>query len=96
MVEFGLVLFAFFLLALIALDLIMVISLLRPGDERKQIIVWKTSTYTLLVAVLGLVIDVVESIIRTEAMMVNPFVKLGVIAMIYCILLLYFKKKYGD
>lgn len=92
----GIVLFGVFLLALIILDIVMIISLIKPGDERKQMIVWKASTYTLLITVGGLIIDVIESIIRVEAMAVNPFIKLGVIALIYCITLLFFKKRYGD
>ena len=47
-----LIAFAVFLLVLIFLDLAMVVPMLRPGDERKQMIVWKTSGFTLLVAVL--------------------------------------------
>ena len=35
-----LVVFLAFLLVLIFLDLAMVVSMLRPGDERKQMIVW--------------------------------------------------------
>lgn len=92
----GMILFGVFLLALIVLDIVMIISLIKPGDERKQMIVWKASTYTLLVTVVGFVIDIIESIVRVEAMAVNPFIKLGVIAIVYCITLLFFKKKYGN
>ena len=43
-------LFAFLaiLLAFAVLDIAMIISLIRPGDERGQIIVWKASAFTLL------------------------------------------------
>ena len=91
-----LVLFGIFLLVLIILDISMIVSLLKTGDERRQLIVWKASTFTLLVVVLGLVIDIVESIIKVEAMLINPFIKLSVIAMIYLLTLLYYKKRYGD
>ena len=91
-----LVFFGIFLLTLIALDLLMIISLLRTGDERRQLIVWKASTFTLLVVIGGLILDIVESIIRSEAMLINPFVKLSVTAMVYFLTLLYYKKKYGD
>lgn len=87
-----LICFGIFLLALIVLDIVMIISLLKPGDERKQLIVWKASAFTLLVAVFGLVIDIIEAIVKVEAMVINPFIKLSVIAMIYCISLLAFKK----
>lgn len=92
----GMILFGVFLLVLIVLDIVMIISLIKLGDERKQMIVWKASTYTLLVAVGGLVINIIESLVLAEAMAVNPFIKLGVIAMVYCITLLFFKKKYGN
>ena len=91
-----LVLSGAFLLGLIGLDLVMIVPLLRQGDERKQLIVWKASTYTLLGAVGGLVLDIVEALVQVQAMVVNPFVKLGSIAILYCVLLLIFKKKYGD
>ncbi len=90
-----LIAFGIFLLALIILDFSMVISLLKTGDERRQIIVWKASTFTLLIVVLTLIVDVVESIIRGEAMQINPFIKLTVTAMLYFIEILYYKKRYG-
>ena len=82
-----LICFGIFLLALIVLDIVMIISLLKPGDERKQLIVWKASAFTLLVAVFGLVIDIIEAIVKVEAMVINPFIKLSVIAMIYCMVI---------
>lgn len=88
--------FGLFLLGLIVLDLSMVVSLLKTNDERQKLIVWKTSTFTLLVVVLGLMRDVIASIIRVEAMEVNPFIKLSVTAMTYFVVLLYYKRKYGD
>ena len=38
----------------------------------------------------------VESIVRVEAMLINPFIKLSVTAMVYLLALLYYKKRYGD
>ncbi|MDO4284277.1 MAG: hypothetical protein Q4C60_02985 [Eubacteriales bacterium] len=92
----ALVLFGFFLLILIVLDIAMIVSLFKTGDERRQLIVWKASAFTLLVAVGTLVVDVVESIVREEAMLINPFIKLSITAMIYLLTLLYYKKRYGD
>ena len=92
----ALVLFGIFLLILIILDIAMIVSLLRTGDERRQLIVWKASTFTLLVVVGGLLIDIVESFVRGEAMLINPFIKLCVTAMVYLLTLLYYKKRYGD
>ena len=88
--------FGLFLLGLIVLDLSMVVSLLKTNDERQKLIVWKTSTFTLLVVVLGLMRDVIASIVQVEAMEVNPFIKLSVTAMTYFVVLLYYKRKYGD
>ena len=96
MVNVILILFGIFLLTLILLDILMIVSLFRTGDERRQLIEWKASTFTLLIVVGSLVIDVVESIVRMEAMMVNPFIKLSVTAMVYFLTLLYYKQRYGD
>ncbi len=89
-------LFVTFLLALIILDIAMIISLLKTGDERRQLIVWKASASTLLIMVIKLIFDIVESLIRSTPMMINPFVELSLTAVTYFIALLYFKKKYGD
>lgn len=83
------------LLIFVILDVSMIVSLIQPGDERKRMIVWKASAYTLLVTVGALIIDVIENIVRAQYMSVNPLVHLETIAIIYCIALLYFKKKHG-
>lgn len=88
--------FVLFVLALVVLDVAMVVSLLKTDDERQKLIVWKTSTFTLLVVVLTLMYDVIASLIRVEAMEVNPFIKLSVTAMTYFVVLLYYKRKHGD
>ena len=87
--------FLIFLLVLILLDLAMIVSLLRTGDERRQLIVWKASTGTLLIVVLSLVIDIIESVMRNQAMENNPFVSLSITAIVYFIELLYYKRKYS-
>lgn len=96
MVKIGLIAFGIFLLALIILDIYMIVSLVKTGDERRQMIVWKASTFTLLVTVGSLVIDVAESIISAESMLINPFIKLSVTATVYFFALLYYKKKHGN
>lgn len=88
--------FILFLLGIVTLDVIMIVSLARPGDERKTLIVWKASTYTLLGVVGSLAIDVVRTIVQMQPIAINPFTKLGGTAIVYCVLLLFFKKKYGD
>ncbi len=79
----------FFIFAV--LDLIMLVSLLKPGDERSQIIVWKTSSFTLLAVAVTMVIDVIESFVSAKPMAANPFVQLETAAVIYFFVLMYYK-----
>lgn len=51
--------------------------------------------FTLLITVLGLVLDVITAVLQAEAMRNNPFIELSVIAMTYFLTLLYYKKRYG-
>lgn len=88
--------FLIFLFLLILLDIAMIFSLIRTGDERRQLIVWKTSAFTLLTVVMTFVFDIVESIVRGQAMLINPFIRLSVTAMVYLLALLYYKKRHGD
>ena len=96
MTEVGLVLFAVFLLVLIGLDVAMLVSLVRPGEERRKMIVWKASTWTLLGTVGAMVVEIAEDLLRGQALANNPFTQLGATAIIYFLALLYYKKKYGD
>lgn len=91
-----LIIFGIFLIALVVIDIMMIVSLLKTGDERRQLMVWKASTSTLLVVVFCFVIDIVESLVRSEAVQIDPFARLSVIAMAYFLTLLYYKKRYGD
>lgn len=96
MVNVMVAVFVIFLLVLIVLDVLMIYSLFRTGDERRQLIVWKASAFTLLVVSLTLVFDVIQSLVESEAMLVSPFTKLSVTAMVYFLSLLYYRKRYGD
>ncbi|HIX32298.1 MAG TPA: hypothetical protein H9682_09210 [Firmicutes bacterium] len=87
-------LFLAFTFLLCALDIAMVVSLLKPGDERKKLILWKTSTYTFSVVVAWLLLDVILNFIRGYEP-INPFSMLSVIAVMYFITLLYQKRKHG-
>lgn len=84
-----------FLGILILLDVAMVVSLVRPGDERRQMIVWKASTWTLLGMTGGMIIDIIESLVQGQAVTANPFIQLGTGAILYFIILLYFRRRYG-
>ena len=83
------------LLIFAALDIVMLVTLLRPGDERGQIVVWKASAWTLLAMVGTLILDVIENVVRGQYMSVNPFVLLEVTAIIYCVALVVIKKRHG-
>ena len=54
--------FFVFLLFLAILDIFMVVSLIAPGDERKRMIVLQAAADTLLITVLSLIIDIIESL----------------------------------
>lgn len=92
---FELIFFGIFLLVMIVLDIALLVSLIRPGDERRQIIVWKSSTWALIGTTGGLMIGIVKSIILGHAMNVNPLVTITTAAIIYFICFLFYKKKYG-
>lgn len=78
-----------------ALDIIMLISLLKPGDERNQTIVWKASAFTLFATAGAKVMDVIENFVRSQPMTANPFIQLEVAAIIYCLSLVYYKERHG-
>lgn len=83
------------LLIFTILDIWMIVSLLKPGDERKRMIVWKAGTYTLLVYVGASVIDIIENLVRGLEMTVNPLLQLELIAIVYFIAILFFRIKHG-
>ena len=83
------------LLIFAALDIVMLVTRLRPGDERGQVVVWKASAWTLLSVVGSLILDVIENFVRGQYMSVNPFILLEVTAIIYCIALVVIKKRHG-
>lgn len=96
MTSVGVTIIFFVILAVFAiLDIVMLVTLSLPGDERNQIIVWKASTFTLLATVGGNVLDVIENVVRAQPMTVNPFVELEVAAILYFAALMYYKRKYG-
>lgn len=78
-----------------ALDIGMIVSLVRPGDERNQLAVWKAGSFTLLGMTGAAILDVIENFVRAQPMAVNPFVQLEVAAIMYFVVLLYYKRKLG-
>lgn len=89
-------LFLSVLLIFIGLDLYMLFTLLHPGDERGQLVVWKASAYTLLATSGALMLEVIETFVRTQVMSINPLVHLVVTGITYFVVLLYFRRKLGD
>ena len=78
-----------------ALDITMLVSLLKLGDERSRIIVWKTSTFAFGAMVGALVLDVIVNYATEQPMTINPFIQLQVAAVLYCAALLYYRRKLG-
>ncbi len=79
----------------VILDVYMLVSLLKPGDERNQIIVWKASSFTLLGMVGANILTIIEKFVTAQPLTQNPFIQLEVFATIYFVSLVYYKKKHG-
>ena len=75
------------------LDIFMLVTLLKPGDERNQIIVWKASSFTLLGVVGANILTVIEKFVTAQPLTQNPFVQLEVFAIMYFVSLMYYKRK---
>lgn len=93
-VHMALVFFCVVTIGLIVLDLAMILSLVRSGDKRRQLMVWKASTFTLLGAVSLMVINVIKQIVCPSDIN-EPFSQLGATALIYFASLLYYRRKLG-
>lgn len=87
-------LFLGFVVLLIVLDIAMVVSLVKSGDERRQLMVWKASTFTLIGTVGVMILNVVKMFIAPEEISA-PFSQLGATAIIYFASLLYYRRKLG-
>ena len=93
--------FTILFLAFIVVDIGMFVSLGRQGDERRKMIVEKSSAQTFAVFAVYTLFCVLEGLYRSlfhgEAMEgKNPLVSLTVMALIYTVLLFRNKRKYGD
>ena len=77
------------------LDIFMLVTLLKPGDERNQIIVWKASSFTLLGVVGANILTVIEKFVTALPLTQNPFVQLEVFAIMYFVSLMYYKRKHS-
>ena len=83
------------LLIFTVLDVMMLVSLLIPGDERNQVIVWKASSFTLLATIGAKILDVIENFVKAQPMTANPLIQLEVAAILYFIALMYYRRKHG-
>lgn len=84
------------LLVFVVLDIIMLVSLLKPGDERNQIIVWKAGSTTLFVTAAVILLGWIVGFITRKPFFVNTiFFQLGSTVITYFISLIYHKKRYG-
>ena len=77
------------------LDIFMLVTLLKPGDERNQIIVWKASSFSLLGVVGANILTVIEKFVTAQPLTQNPFVQLEVFAIMYFVSLMYYKRKHS-
>ena len=94
--QVGAMIFLGVVLAVFAvLDIFMLVTLLKPGDERNQIIVWKASSFTLLGVVGANILTVIEKFVTAQPLTQNPFVQLEVFAIMYFVSLMYYKRKHS-
>lgn len=92
----GAMIFLGVILAVFAiLDIYMLISLLKPGDERNQIIVWKASSSTLFGVFGANILTVIKQFVTAQPLIQNPLVQLEVFAIIYFVSLMYYKRKHS-
>ncbi|ATP40001.1 hypothetical protein CSE16_08025 [Solibacillus sp. R5-41] len=95
-----LIAFLGFLAICLILIIITLVSLTRLGDERKKFIKMKAQSYTFIVVIGYLIIEIGENIYKTiwgngSYTQIGPFSFLVTISGVYLISLFFFKKKYG-
>lgn len=95
-----LIAFLGFLAICLILIIITLVSLTRLGDERKKFIKMKAQSYTFIVIIGYLIIEIGENIYKTiwgngSYAQISPFSLLVTISGVYLISLFFSKKKYG-
>ena len=76
--------------------LFLLISLVAPGDERRQMIVWKSSAFTLLSTAGSLALEILVDLASNRPLdQSNPFVQLGVMSLVFFLATIYYKRKYS-
>lgn len=99
--DWTLILFFILILSMFVVIGLLFVSLAKQGDERKEFIKAKTMINTFVLVVGLLIFFVFESlyVIFVKEMKpegINPFTLLVTISVIFLIILLYNKKKFGD
>lgn len=88
------------LLAFVVLDIALLVSLGRQGDERRRMIVGRASTNSFAAMAVYFVVCIIEDLYWGMALGLPaerhpPQVTLAVMALCYFVNLLYFRRKYG-
>ena len=99
--DWALILFLFFILSMFVVIALLFVSIAKQGDERKEFIKAKTMINTFAIVIGLLICYIFEAIYmifvkETKPEGINPFTFLVSISVIFLIILLYNKKKYGD
>lgn len=97
----GITFFSILLVSMIVMIIAMFVTMAKVGDERRKKILEKASTNTLAITVGYILFFLIEQVVKSltqgiSAEGMNPLIVLTVIALMYFIQLIYFKKKYGD
>lgn len=93
-----LILFAIFLLACLASIAFMFVSLTKKGDERRQVVIAKASTWSFLVVMGSIVIRIIMRLsgISQDGSYVSAlFSTLVGGSIVFLISLMYYRKRYG-
>jgi Ni,Fe-hydrogenase I cytochrome b subunit len=87
--------FGVLLLTVIFIGLVLY-SLAKQGDERRNFIKLKAISNTFAVIIVISLIEIVVSVVKKESAEMNSFSFLVTISIMYLLMLLYYKKRYGD
>lgn len=78
----------------------MLITMIKQGDERNEIIISRSCRNTLFAMLGYLIVCMIEQVFHAfhemEIEGVNPFWQMIILAVFYLIQLFYYKRKYGD
>lgn len=94
-----LILFFIFLFTLFSSIISMLFLIAKKGDERKEFIIGKASYQTFCIIIGMLLINCFESFYKSfngiQSNLINPFIYLSVISLVFLINLIIVNKRYG-